>query len=260
VELYIIRHGQSANNVLDDAAQASRHYDPPLTPLDHAQAEAVAAWLSDGRNRDRQVNAETGYSEADATPRFGITHLYCSAMVRAMQTAQPIGRALGLKPEIWIDIHEYGGLYLEDAAHDDTASPSRFTGFPGHTRAEIEAHFPGYIIPDAVGERGWWPVERGQESFLTGITRAMAVVMELRRRSKETPDARIALVTHGTFIDSLIKLLIGQVPDRDTYFLHYNTGITQIDLVRQSPNPWEPDRALIRYINRTAHLLNEQIS
>ena len=32
-------------------------------------------------------------------------------MQRALQTTQPIGRSIELKPEVWVEIHEVGGLY-----------------------------------------------------------------------------------------------------------------------------------------------------
>lgn len=246
MELYIIRHGQSANNALDDAAQVRRHYDPPLTELGLTQSAALAAYFGNGANRDPQVDPSTGFSRRDVAASFGITHLYCSAMHRALQTAQPLGRAIGLQPEIWIDIHEHGGIYLEEGE-------GRFTGYPGRTRAEIEAEFPGYVIPQGVSERGWWRSELGQEPRAAAFGRAIATAWELRRRAEAEPDSRIALVSHGTFIDALLKAIFGQLPSRQFFYLHYNTGITRLDFM-------DKDRVLIRFGNRTAHLTPDQLS
>jgi 2,3-bisphosphoglycerate-dependent phosphoglycerate mutase/probable phosphoglycerate mutase len=108
MEIYLIRHGQSVNNALGDDL-TRRVMDAPLTELGQQQAAHVAQHL-----------AAADYPEAafyhNGRPRdhYGLTHLYCSAMQRALQTALPIGQALGLMPEVWVDIHEHGGIYLDD--------------------------------------------------------------------------------------------------------------------------------------------------
>ncbi|HLU11061.1 MAG TPA: histidine phosphatase family protein [Oceanobacillus sp.] len=241
MELYIIRHGQSTNNALEDPSK--REVDSPLTELGRRQAELLAAYLADGRNRDRWVDPATGYSRPDEEG-FGITHLYCSAMYRSLQTTQPIARALGIQPEVWIDIHEHGGMYLEQ--------PDGIVGFPGKTRSEILSEFPDYILPDVITDAGWWKQENGQESLAMAQGRAIKVAGELRRRAN-TPE-RIAIVSHGTFIDALLKALLNQLPSRQFFFLHYNTAITRIDF------SGDRERMLVRYINRTAHLPPDLVS
>ena len=242
MELYIIRHGQSTNNALEDETQ--REVDAPLTDLGKQQAELLAAYLADGHNRDRWVNPATGYSRPDDDKGFGVTHLYCSAMYRSLQTTQPIARALGLRPEVWIDIHEHGGIYLEQ--------PDGIVGFPGKTRSEIMSEFPDYALPDAISDNGWWKQEIGQESLAMAQGRAIKVAGELRRRADSGEG--IAIVSHGTFIDALLKALFNQLPSRQFYYLHYNTAITRIDF------SGDRDRLLVRYVNRTAHLPNDLVS
>ena len=44
--------------------------------------------------------------------RFEITQLYASAMYRSLLTAQPLASALDLKPQVWVDLHEKGGMFL----------------------------------------------------------------------------------------------------------------------------------------------------
>ena len=61
------------------------------------------------------------------------------------------------------------------------------------------------------------------------------------------------MVSHGTFIDCLIKALFKQIPERDLFYLHYNTALTRID--------FRSDGALLlRYLDRVRHLRLEQIS
>lgn len=248
MELYIIRHGQSANNARDEAAHklGASHHDPSLTALGQQQAAALAAYFTDGRHHERRIDYRAGLDqpepETNASNPFGITHLYCSAMYRALQTAQALGQAIGVAPEIWLDIHEHGGLYLEE--------DGKYVGYPGRTRSEIVAEFPTFIMPEGLSESGWWRTELGHESMSSSLGRVIAVAWELLRRAEKMPDARIALVSHGTFIDALIKSLLNQVPSRHYFQLHNNTGITRIDFA-------ERERLIVRYVNRTEHLSPE---
>src|SRR3954462_6325364 len=99
MELFLIRHGESTNNVLMD--QTQRVADPLLTLLGERQAERVAAHLTAGAHLHSRDH------------RRPLDRIYCSAMLRAMQTADAIGQKLGVAPELWLDIHEVGGIYLD---------------------------------------------------------------------------------------------------------------------------------------------------
>lgn len=241
MELYIIRHGQSLNNAMPD--DQLRVPDAPLTDLGHEQAGRLAEYLKDGRNRDPWYNPSTGFSRMEHEADWGITHLYVSPMTRTLQTCLPIAKALGIQPQIWVETHEHGGVYQQ--------RPEGIVGYPGRTRIEIETDFPGYVIPASVTEQGWWNPVRGSETMPEAIGRAVKVAADLRRRADT--DERILLVTHGTFIDALIKALFSQLPSRSIFYLHYNTAITRIDFV-------ERERLLVRYINRIAHLPPEKVT
>ena len=252
MELYLIRHGQSQNNALEDTS--ARTHDPALTELGQQQAALLAAHLADGANRDPWVDHTTGYSRLEDTPTFGITQLFVSPMRRALQTAKPIAEALGLQPEIWTSIHENGGIYLEQNG--------LFTGYPGMSSAEIAEEFPGYLIPDSITDEGWYDLRKGHEPLGEAFARAVSVAFELRHRAEqvmagENPHRRIALVSHGTYIDMLLKALFNMVPARQMYFMHYNTGFTRIDFLETERHR---GRMLIRHVNRVAHLPPSLIS
>jgi 2,3-bisphosphoglycerate-dependent phosphoglycerate mutase len=239
--LYIIRHAQSVNNALID--QRQRVSDPPLTELGCRQAELLAEHLSSGTSLELSI----GESEEDTTTYgrrgYGISRLYCSAMTRSLETAQPIGRALDLRPEVWLEIHEHGGIYLE---HEDERG---VVGYPGKSRSEILADFPDYILPETITEEGWW--RGGQEDWPGCHARALKVAAELLRRT--ATDERIAMVSHGGFIDALLKTLLNQLPSRQAFFSHFNTAISRLE--------FHPDGFLeIRYLNRIGHLPAELIS
>jgi 2,3-bisphosphoglycerate-dependent phosphoglycerate mutase len=243
MELYIIRHGQSTNNILSDSA--TRTCDPSLTDLGIRQAEVVAWHLANGVSRDPFMVPETGYTESEPRRGSEITHLYCSAMHRALQTAAPVAKALGLKPEIWIELHEHGGIYLEEA--------EKVVGYPGKTRQEIMTEFPNYLLPEKITEKGWWDIALGMETRAASYGRAIQVAHDIRLRAKREPDSMIAIISHGTFIDSLLKALFNQLPATHMYYLHYNTAITRIEFQKN-------ERMLVRHINRVDHLPPEMIS
>jgi broad specificity phosphatase PhoE len=237
MELYIIRHGQSTNNALTD--RADRGCDPPLTDLGRHQAELLAQHLA---TKAQRVSPRTrGYQERG----YGITHLYCSPMWRALQTAQPVGKTLGLVPEVWIETHEWGGIYL------DHGEPEGVVGYPGKMRSEILDEFPNCILPDGITEEGWW--NRDPENRAKCTARAIKVADVLQERAKAGADERIALVTHAGFSGLLIKALFNHLLGPDIWYHHYNTAIARIDL--------ESDEPLhVRYLNRVDHLPPEMVT
>ncbi len=218
MELYIIRHAQSSNNALADPTQ--RVCDPVLTELGRRQAQVLAHYLAAGNGPGRHID-----------------RLYTSPMCRALQTAQPVGRALGLRPEVWIDLHEEGGIYLDDS---DGGRP---VGYPGKTRPEMLAEFPECVLPEEVTERGWW--NRGFEEKEAVGERALRVAAALQ--SWPANPARIAIVTHGAFVDSLLKTFFGQWPGDEIFYYNYNTAISRLDLHGAG-------RFDVRYLNRVDHL------
>ena len=228
MELFLIRHGESTNNALTDISQ--RVADPELTAKGRVQAERVAAYLAEG------LHLAPAEREEDR-PFFD--RLYCSAMVRALHTAQAIGQAMESAPEIWVATHEMGGIYLDHGGERGTV------GYPGLTRAEIAARFPTSVAPAEVGEDGWW--DAGMETEQQAQRRAMNVAADLLARAGE--ETRVGLVTHGGFISLLLSALDNQAMDDDSYYGHENTAITRIALA--------PGDTVIKYINRTEHLPDE---
>ena len=244
MQLYIIRHGQSTNNALAD--QWDRVYDPQLTDLGWRQAQTLADHLARGIHPEQKIGSSEEDTGVKTVQGYGISRIYCSAMHRAMQTAQPIATALKLNPEIWVDIHEVGGMYLK--YRDERG----VIGYTGKSRDEILEEFPNYTLPDEVTDVGWWDPYRGQEDWPSCHARAIRVAHKLRRWAGESEE-RIAIVTHGGFIDSLIKALTNQLPGRDLVYYNFNTAMTRVDFL-------ENGRIGIRYFNRIDHLPQELIS
>ncbi len=242
MELYLIRHAQSTNNALAD--QNQRVCDPPLTDLGLRQAEVIARHVAEGLTPELVKYGSVEATDAAQRRGYGLTRLYCSPMRRTLQTAQPISQALGLTPEVWVDIHEQGGIYLD---HGEEVGR---VGYPGLTRAEILAEFPAYRLPDAVTEQGWW--RSGYEEWPLCQGRAIKVAHTLRQWAIGSTE-RIALVSHGGFLDALLKALFDQLPGRHLFYHHYNTAVTRLDFR-------EDGRLGLRFINRVDHLPPELVS
>jgi 2,3-bisphosphoglycerate-dependent phosphoglycerate mutase len=169
-----------------------------------------------------------------------LDRLYCSPMIRAMQTALPIARALGIAPEVWLDIHEIGGIYLDHG--------ERKVGYPGRTRRELSQLFPEYLLPPELSDHGWW--NRDFEEMHEGHARAAVVAERLHQRAADV--TRIAIVSHGDFLSALLHALGRQQPGAGAYFIHRNAGITHIDLT--------PQWVHVHYLNRHDHLGDELLT
>ena len=246
MKLLIIRHAESSNNRIAlnlDYAEymRKRSADPTITELGMRQAELLGQHLA-------------GEPPEDAPPggkgRYGITHLYCSPMLRTLQTAKPAVAALGLKPKIWIDIHEHGGMFVGNPRTGED-----FISHPGLTREEIMREYPDYELHEGISDEGWWKM--GYEELEDCYARAIRVARQLRQRAHEEQESHtkstVAIVSHGTFIDCLIKALFNQIPENHFFYFHNNTAITSIDF---APN----DTLFLRFLNRTAHLPPDMIS
>lgn len=238
MQLYYIRHAQSINNALWDATGSddNRSEDPELTPLGLQQAQLVAEHLATGMPR--------GGQRTDGMPGgFGITHLYCSLMVRTVQTGAVISTRLGLPLIGWAELHEEGGVFLEDKQTQVRV------GMPGKPRAYFRQYFPMLQLPACVREDGWYnrPFEEREER----PERARRVVAELLARHRNTAD-RVAVISHGGFYNHFVKELIGLPGVRGFWFLMNNTAISRFDFFEEHFD--------LTYHNRTDHLPGDLIT
>lgn len=239
MQFYFIRHAQSQNNLLWNMTGSSRGRsdDPALSEVGLEQAHLLAQLL---RRRDPALiqNDSDYYNHAG----FNLTHLYSSLMLRAVATGAIVADALDLPLVALDDLHETGGIYLEDEG------TGQRIGRTGKTRAYFQERFPRLVLPETCGERGWW--NRPFEEHEQAMTRAGRLWRDLLARHGHTQD-RIAIFSHGDFYNCLLRTIL-RIGGSDNWFGLNNTGITRIDMI--------DDCVHLVYANRIDFLPHELIT
>lgn len=246
MQLYFIRHGQSANNALYDrnGPRGERVSDPELTELGHAQAQRLAEFLAQTVTR-REIGGDSAtLDDAQNVDGIYLTHLYCSPMIRCIETASYVARALDLPLVVWEQIHEVGGIFLEDQETGEQV------GLPGNDRDYLQARYPDLILPEGWGIDGWWnrPFEEREQR----IPRAQRFHRELVRRHGDTED-RVAVVSHAGFFNYWIRVALDWPyrPGTGIGFSKNNAALTRVDM---------DTRTIVMYVNRTDYLPGELVS
>ena len=242
MQLYYIRHGQSENNRLWALTGSwdGRNDDPDLTSLGCEQAEKLAQFLAQPGTTPASPD---GSYDPQNVGGFGITHLYSSLMVRAVATGTIVARALGLPLVAWEDVHEVGGINSFDVETGER------TGLPGKNRRFFEQHFPDLVLPENLGDGGWW--NRPFEERAQRPARARRFLDDILARHGGT-DHRVAIISHGGFHAVLLRTLL-HIPDgTPIWFALANTGITRVD--------FEEEGIALSYTNRTDFLPREWIT
>jgi probable phosphoglycerate mutase len=152
MELLLIRHARP-RRVEGTAGPA----DPPLSPLGHRQSGALAAWMADD-------------------PTAPVDAVYTSPLRRALETAAPLGRALGLAPVVEPALAEYD--------------------------AEALAYVPIEEL-QAAGDPRWMELPDDIDGFQA------RVVARVDRLAAAHPSQRIALVCHGGVVNVIVASVLG---------------------------------------------------
>ena len=184
MHLLLVRHGQSANNVIEKEVgdggnfDKARVPDPALSELGFKQAEALGKSLSEKLQNETSVR------------------LIVSGMRRALQTIQPLSRELAIPPLVRPDTFERNGMF--------TKSGTEITQCDGLTAEEIQDEFSGFNVSEL--EAGWGRVETDEECF----ERAGRVAASLREMALVSPPTDVVVfVSHMDFLDHLFKKLMG---------------------------------------------------
>jgi len=249
VQIYFIRHAQSINNAVwdDDSHQKiNRKADPELTETGLIQARLTAEFLS-------QTHPEIGLRWVDPqnTRGFGLTHLYCSLMERAVQTGSIIANRLGLPLQGMIDLHEVGGIYLAELDGDEEIIHI----LHGHNRSYFMEHYPNLVIPVSVDGQGWW--QGGREPREERLQRAQRILDFLNGRHGATGD-RVGVIIHGGIYHYIFGTLFRiDQPNPDDLDLPYRIIINNCSITRYD---FEEEKFILMYQNRVDHLPVEMIT
>lgn len=247
MELYFIRHGQSINNANWNKPGFVESPDTALSELGYEQANCVAEFLGDAQTitDPQKWNIQNRFG-------FGFTHIYTSLMERAVNTAAPTARCLGIPFAAWEEIHESGGIYGREGDLKDK-------GLPGKSRSYFEQHFPELVLPSHLNGTGWWnnrPIETEEQCQ----ERARKFLKDLLDRHGDVdgrPEHRVVIFSHGGFFGHLIFAILN-APWRQaahgmrSWFSLNNCAISRFD--------FRGDEVSIAYLNRTDHLPDHLIT
>jgi 2,3-bisphosphoglycerate-dependent phosphoglycerate mutase len=247
MQLYFIRHAQSTNNELWARTTSSkgRVEDPPLTAIGRQQAALLAQYLAQPHLISEDLTADFQNHTG-----FGITHLYCSLMMRALETGTAVAQALNLPLVARDDIHELGGIWLEDEE-----SGGRM-GLPGNRRSQLLNQFPHITLPDTIDEEGWW--RRPHEEADEALGRAQSAYEALLARHGDTED-RVAIISHGGFFQRFTAVALDLPPSRTVSGQpgRRRFGINNVAITRFSFNGEDVD---LVYLNRADFLPPELVT
>lgn len=223
--LFLVRHAQSQNNALPEHQRVS---DPALTALGQQQAIKLS---------DRLHEESTAYD----APEIILT----SPFLRTLQTIHPSAKRLEHQPVIWSNLYEAGGCY-------DGHEPGKTIGRPGMNRTQIEAQFPGFVIPQEIDENGWYR-EGDFEPWEAASARAKAVSLQLLESFSGSQTSVLCMI-HG----DLIRLLLSHFCNNEPVLSSTNVANTSVTCLRFDPDNAHSPAVLMH--NNTDHLNTDEIS
>lgn len=202
----LVRHAETEANVRQLWYGA---LDAPLTERGQRQCQAVA-------QRIKMLQRD-----------MPIDHLYVSPLGRARRTAEIIGQAIDLEPQVVDGLREFNLGEWEGRSFQDLHESEKLW-----ERWAIDTSFAP-------------PAGESPQMF---HARAVAYMVELAERH---PDETLLVVGHGGFICNVLSVWLGNGSDEWRKWEPYNCAIT---IVAGQPHAWQ---GLL--VNDTAHLSNELI-
>lgn len=199
LRIFLVRHGQSTWN---ESGRIQGQLDPPLSPLGHEQAARLASRFA-GRNW-------AGF--------------YSSDLRRAVETASPLGAAMGREPTMSPDLREiflgeWEGLSREEVVERHPREWELWTSRPSYD--------------DVPGGEGAAAFEARVERVLDRIIAAHEV-------------GDVLVVTHG----GVIQVALGRIIGRSSHgFFPFLTENTSVSVLHRSRS-----RFVIASVNDTCHL------
>jgi broad specificity phosphatase PhoE len=187
--VYLIRHGEAFSNLTHTFSY--RKIDLPLTPKGQLQAQQMAA----------------------AFQQHPVDEIYCSPLLRAVETAEVLSGTLGLPFSVVENFREVNVGELEGMDDLEQAWKINFEIWTAWARGEAEVSFPG-------GE-DWYCLYRRMVEGLYPLL-------------EEREGRRIAVVAHGGIITATLARLVNNLNFYDMFSSpSHNCSITETRLHAQ---------------------------
>jgi probable phosphoglycerate mutase len=190
LSLYFLRHGQTASSREDTFCGSG--LDPELTPEGLEMAQAFT-----GAYRDKPWQA-----------------VYCSALRRSIQTAQPLCEALGLTAQVRPELNEIG-----------------YGKWEGLTKDEVnQRHHDDYV--SWLADPAWY-APTGGELAVVIAQRGLQIIEELKQGFT---DGNVLIVSHKATIRIILCSLLGIEVGRFRYRLGCPVGsLSIVEFAAQGP-------------------------
>jgi broad specificity phosphatase PhoE len=215
LRIYVVRHAQPADQEPDYPGSPNA----PLGRTGKLQAECVGEQFA-------------RWGQLDA--------MYSSSLQRALQTAEPIHRRLGVPWHVWpalCETHRRGWPAMRQLVTEGTYKAYAAEAAAG--KVQQSEHYPllsqmGNVYPGAKPSQAidWpdvWQPGLEAETREKTYERAGQVIAALRK-SHEGADARIAVVCHAAFGSVLLTQLMGCEPCDHNRFSFSHAAIARIDV------------------------------
>lgn len=242
MHIYLIRHGHRA----DQESGYTGGSNPPLSSLGFEQAEHMAEYMA----------------------KESIDALYCSSMLRAIQTARPLQEKTGLPLQVWPAFCETPVRTWREFARENDPRAQLTAAWrtgempPVVTEESMEAAEGHYYLLSSLPETfpgtelsqplpwpdAWWTALEGgcRETAFVRIELGIAALLE-----RHAAGENIAVVGHGNSGDMMLTLLLGLSRDAPRRFHTLNTSIFKVAID-------EHDKRMLVFANQVQHLPEEK--
>jgi 2,3-bisphosphoglycerate-dependent phosphoglycerate mutase len=221
MRILLIRHAESENNTKQNLPKDEYHLirdsDPEITQKGRFQAERLGFYLQKRKLKVKKI--------------------YCSTLVRAIQTADILHKVLKADLEIKVPIHGIGGIYFGEEIGT------------GKGRIWLNEQYPSIAVPPEITNEGWW-FKKAKETRCGALERARAFAEEMKTWAIEGSrehDECVAFVSHGRFLDLLLSVLLDRKDDSKVKISHSNTGVTAFQYNKDGSHK-------LLYVNGADHL------
>eukprot|EP00435_Cladocopium_sp_Y103_P071428 s182_g37.t1 len=214
---------QEASEASQETAESSTKEVTPEKPKSPEKVPAPEPKVESAPPKEAEAASAASAASApsEKTSRQEISVLrpsfvYTSGFQRALETCYPIAESLNLPPRFHQDLHEEGGVFEGPRRGIRRESYPLHFGMNSNQMCQV---LPGLQGTENIPEQGWWV--GGQEPPNDAQRRAnrcaewlwkMAEEQGCDEAFPEESSGAVVCVTHGLFMDRLIKALAGLDP------------------------------------------------